>query len=680
MIKTNIALALLVASFALAPAEAAKQQKRGSAAKSQSAAKSKNIKSTASVKAARGAKAVKGTKAVKGAKLAKGKGKAGKQAALAGAAALAATAAMADPVSSLVAAPVASPAAASASNALAAGERQLDRRFNTLSMQYLTALWRLDPEQAITVGKFDGAANLTIPSAAVRAQKLAFIDDWMGKFGKLDPQKLSTRQRTDLALLTSKLQGDRWQLTTLREHEWNPAQYNIAEPFDLILGSEYAAKPQRLRTALKRLANVPAYYQAAQASIVNPTHEHMQLALTQAPGVITVLADLGKAAQESILTQAEKNLFAQRIANAGNALMIYTDFLTALDKKQQLARNARSFRLGKALYEEKFKHDIQAGVSAEQMYQKALSAREQLLTRMDTLADGLWAKTMGNTAKPADRTRRIGMVIERLSARHVPREQFVAEVSRQIPELQEFVIKNNLLTLDPKRPLVVRETPLYQRGVAGASISAPGPYRPQDRTFYNVTPLDGMTAEQAESSLREYNHWMLQILNIHEAIPGHYAQLVYANKSPSLIKSLFGNGAMIEGWAVYGERMMLEAGYGNNEPEMWLMYSKWNLRTVTNTILDYSVHVLGMTEAQALDLLERQAFQTRTEAQEKWNRVKVSSVQLTSYFSGYSEIMDLREERKQTLGTRFVLKDFHDQFLSYGSAPVGVIRSLMQQP
>jgi uncharacterized protein (DUF885 family) len=215
--------------------------------------------------------------------------------------------------------------------------------------------------------------------------------------------------------------------------------------------------------------------------------------------------------------------------------------------------------------------------------------------------------------------------------------------------------------------------------VAGASIDAPGPYRPRDKTFYNVTPLDGLTAAQAESSLREYNEWILQILNIHEAIPGHYAQLVYANRSPSLVKSLFGNGAMVEGWAVYGERMMLESGYGDNAPEMWLMYSKWNLRSVTNTILDYSVHVLGMTQQQAMDLLVRQAFQTPQEAAEKWRRVQLSSVQLTSYFSGYSEIMELREERKRALGDKFDLTAFNDQFLSYGNAPVRVIRELMTQ-
>jgi uncharacterized protein (DUF885 family) len=632
MIKTKIALAILLTTFALAPASAAKSKK--------AAAKTTSGKS---VKAPSG-KAAKAPH-----------GKAGK--------ALPAKAAAA-----AAAAPVASPPA----------ERKSDRWMDSTSQQFLNALWKIDPEDAIMSGKYDGAANLTIPNAASRVKELAFADEWLQKFGKMDARQLSSKQRTDLALLINKVKADRWYLTTFREYEWNPALYNIAKPIDLVLNTEYAAKPQRLRTLLKRIANVPAYYQAAQASLVNPTHEHIQLAINQAPGTMTVLADLGKAAQESILTAQEKAIFAQRIANAGTALIGYIDFLDALDKTQQAQHTARSFRIGKELYEAKFAHDIQSASSAEQTYQKALAAREELLVRMNGLADELWTKTMGNAAKPQDRTRKIGMVIDKLSANHVARENFFPEIRRQIGVLQDFVVKNNLLTLDPKRPLEVRETPLYQRGVAGASVDAPGPYRPQDRTYYNVTPMDDMTAAEAESSLREYNQWILQILNIHEAIPGHYAQLVYANKSPSLVKSLFGNGAMVEGWAVYAERMMLEAGYGDNAPEMWLMYCKWNLRSVTNTILDYSVHVLGMTQPQAMDLLVRQAFQTPAEASEKWRRVQLSSVQLTSYFSGYSEIMELREQRKQALGPKFVLKDFHDQFLSYGNAPVKVIKELMQ--
>jgi len=625
MMKTKIALAVLLTSFVLAPAGA--RTKHHGSTKAKAAAPKK------------------GTKA-------------GKRAA-------------ADddtPKAVPQAAPVAAPVASTATP-----QNRNDRFMDALSMQYLTALWRQDPEAGVEHGKFDVAARLTVPDAASRTKRLAFIDEWLEKFRKLDANKLSPNQRTDLALLVNKLEYDRWRLTALRDFEWDPSQYNVAQTLDLILNTEYAAKPQRLRTILKRLADVPAYYQAAQATIVNPTHEHTQLAIEQAPGTLVVLADLGRAAQESILSPQEKAIFAQRIANAGNAVLAWTDFLTDLQMNK-----ARSFRIGKDAYEKKFAYEIQSGATAEATYQKALAARDELLARMDLLADQLWDKTVPNTPKPADRYDKIRTVIDRLSLQHVKPDEFLPEIRREIPQLQDWVVKNNLVTIDPSKPLVVRETPLYQRGVAGASIDAPGPYRPKDKTYYNVTPLDGLTAEQAESSLREYNNWMLPILNMHEAIPGHYVQLMNANRSPSLVKSLFGNGAMVEGWAVYGERVMLDSGYGNNAPELWLMWCKWNLRSVTNTILDYSVHVQGMTREQAMDLLVRQAFQTPQEAVEKWRRVKLSSVQLASYFSGYSEIMELRERRKQQLGERFDLKAFHDQFLGYGSAPVKMIGQLMQ--
>jgi uncharacterized protein (DUF885 family) len=639
MIKTKIALAAVMASLALSPVHAKEPAKSGKA----------RTTKTAAGKASGGKKAPAGKTGGKSA----AKGKAVKGAA----AAAAAVTPMIKQVPS---------------------ERRQDRNMDAQSTQFLGALWKIDPETAISVGKYETAANLTIPDAASRTAQLAFIDDWLGRFEKIDAKQLSPKQRTDLALLINKLQSDRWYLTTFKEYEWNPALYNIASPIDFILNTEYAAKPQRLRTLLKRIAGVPAYYDAARNTINNPTREHTQLAIAQAPGVLQVLASLDKEAQASILTPIEKELFKQRIAHAKAAVEGYAAWLGELDKAMATS-GGRSFRIGKDLYEAKFAFDIQAGSTGEQTYQKALAAREQLLTNMDRISDDLWPKYLAGVDKPSDRFAKIGMVIDKLSANHVAREDFFPEIRRQIPMLQDWVIKNNLLTLDPNKPLEVRETPVYQRGVAGASIEAPGPYRPQDRTWYNVTPLDDATPEQAESTLREYNHWILQILNIHEAIPGHYAQLVYANKSPSIVKSIFGNGAMIEGWAVYGERMMLESGYGDNAPEMWLMYSKWNLRSVTNTILDYNVHVLGMTQDQAMDLLTRQAFQTQREAAEKWRRATLTSVQLASYFSGYSEIMELREERKQALGNKFSLKEFNEQFLSYGSAPVKVVRELMTQ-
>jgi uncharacterized protein (DUF885 family) len=214
-------------------------------------------------------------------------------------------------------------------------------------------------------------------------------------------------------------------------------------------------------------------------------------------------------------------------------------------------------------------------------------------------------------------------------------------------------------------------------GVAGASMSSPGPYDNAQNSYFNVGSLAGWAPEKAESYLREYNQYIIQILCIHEAIPGHYVQLVYSNKAPSMIKSIFGNGAMVEGWAVYSEQMMLDNGFGNNEPEMWLMWYKWHLRSVCNTILDYSVHCQNMPKQNAMTLLMHEAFQQQAEAEGKWKRVSVTSVQLDSYFTGYKEIMDLRDDWKSKQGDKYTLKEFNEKFLSYGSAPVKLIKEAM---
>src|SRR5690606_29281450 len=157
-------------------------------------------------------------------------------------------------------------------------------------------------------------------------------------------------------------------------------------------------------------------------------------------------------------------------------------------------------------------------------------------------------KLMGDAPRPTDRLERIGRVIDELSRQHVAPSEYVAYVRNLIPRLEKWVTEKDLLTPDPTKPLVARDTPAYQRAVTIASIESPGPYDPGARTYFNVMPLDKLPPDQAESFLREYNDWMSPVFIIHEAVPGHYVQLIYANRSPSLVKSLFGSGVTIEGW------------------------------------------------------------------------------------------------------------------------------------
>ncbi len=513
--------------------------------------------------------------------------------------------------------------------------------------------WALYPDFGISVGYYKYADRLIVPDAKARSAALALIDHWQTQLRAIDKRQLGNSQRADWSLLDNEFDSRRWELISARSWEWNPSNYNIADSFARILDTDYAPLNRRLRTVLKRLADVPAYYAAAKQAIKNPTREHTQLAIEQNQGALAVLGDeLPKKVEASDLSPHERALFASRYAAARLAIDDYIAWLKELD--QSLAQSpaqggARSYRLGKELYDQQFAYNIQTGDTPEDLYRRALKEKDQLHARMAVLADELWPKYFPNSAPPADRIKKIGKLIAKLSEQHVSRKNFFSEIERLIPDLAKWVTEHRLLTLDPDKPLKVRETPLQERGIALASIDAPGPYDPTAATYFNITPLDTLSPESAESLLREYNRFMLPILIIHEAIPGHYAQLVYGNKSASKIKAIFGNGAMIEGWAVYGERLMLESGYGDDTAEMWLIYSKWLLRSVCNTILDYSVHVLDMSEADAKRLLIREAFQSNEEANGKWRRVQLTSVQLTSYFAGYSAIYDLREQQKREL-------------------------------
>ncbi|MFV7784538.1 DUF885 domain-containing protein [Shewanella marisflavi] len=548
--------------------------------------------------------------------------------------------------------------------------------FQQFSTQFIDAFWQQSPTWALYSGyhKYDGV--LKVPDAQSRQQSLEFVAAQLSALKRYDLNALTASELIDYKLIENLLLQERWDIQTFKSWQWNPANYNVAGGFAQLINENFAPLDERLRSFLARMENVPAYYAAAQDNIAQPTLEHTQLAIMQNKGAFSVFSDdLLKQVAASGLTQQEQALFNERFKLAVAAIEQNIQWLTALEAKLQ-KEGARSFRIGEELYEQKFAFDIQSGMSAKELYEKALADKARVQGEMAKITQQLWSKYF-DSQMPSDSKVATRQLIDKLSSRHVKREDFVAEVRAQIPELVKFVNENQLITLDPNKPLVVRETPEYMRGFAGASISAPGPYEKSGNTYYNVTPLDAMSDASAESYLREYNHWILQVLNIHEAIPGHYTQLVYSNESPSLIKSLFGNGAMVEGWAVYAERMMLEEGYGNFEPEMWLMYYKWNLRVIANTLLDYSIQVKGMTEEQAIKLMTEEAFQQTAEAEGKWRRATLSQVQLTSYYTGYREIYDFREELKAKQGESFDLKAFHEQFLSYGSAPVKYIRQLM---
>ncbi|WP_400191211.1 DUF885 domain-containing protein [Hymenobacter sp. B81] len=557
----------------------------------------------------------------------------------------------------------------------AASGSPADQAFEQYKAQFIDSLWYYNPGWASSQGYHRYDSLLVLPTPGRRRMEAKANQRRQRELAAHPVGGLSVNNQTDYRLMLNQLRAERWYLDTLRSWEWNPAQYNVGEPVAEILNGRYQPLDRRLRSISMKISRAPEYYEAATENVKNPTREHLELAILQNRGGLEVFGPaLLDSVSRSGLSAREKEELRGRIATTRLAIENYIGFLD----KQARPTATRSFRIGRELFNQKFAYDIQSAYSADEVYGKAQAHKRELLRDMARRATRLWPKYFGQQPLPADTLTRIRQVIGKLTTQHATPAGFVAAVRQQIPELVKFVDEKQLLTQDPTKPLVVRETPPYMRGSgAGASISAPGPYDKSANTYYNVDPLTGTPTAQAESYLREYNHYTLQILNIHEAIPGHYTQLVYANQSPSLIKAVLGNGAMIEGWAVYAERMMLENGYGGGSDEIWLMWDKWNMRVTLNTIVDHLVQTQNAGEKDVVALLMGEGFQEEAEARNKWRRATLSQVQLSSYFTGYTEIYDLREELKRQQGAAFNLKTFHEQFLSYGSAPVKYIRQMM---
>ena len=332
---------------------------------------------------------------------------------------------------------------------------------------------------------------------------------------------------------------------------------------------------ERLKTLSKHIESADAYYKAALAGLREPTKEHMEMAILQNQGGVSVFgASLTDSINASGLTADEKNALSQNIVKATKAMTDYVDALKSIvaDKNYTF----RNFRIGKAMFAEKFKYDLATDFTPEQVYEKAKADKDYFHAKMISIANGLWSKYYPSQSKPKDSLQLIQLVLDKIQLQHAQPKDFFDSLTSQVYQLKRFIIEKDLFDFDTVNPpVIVRYMPEYARGVTVASAEFAPPYQDKGSTYYNIDDLSKYTVDRAEGVLKEYNNYASQLLSIHEAIPGHCLQGIYNKKnSKDVLRAVFQNGAMIEGWAVYTEGMMIEEGWGNHSPEMELVHDK----------------------------------------------------------------------------------------------------------
>jgi len=440
----------------------------------------------------------------------------------------------------------------------------------------------------------------------------------------------------------------------------------------------YAPLDERLQILSRFLQHADEYYKAGLRNLNRPTKEHLDLAIVQNKGGLSVFGTaLADSIKSSYLSQDLKSALQQNILLVQTAMKSFIDSLEAIAADKNYVY--RDFRIGKKLFTEKFKYDIVADLTPEQVYEKAVDDKKYYHKKMFVMADSVWSKYYPSQSKPTDSLQLIHLVLTKMQLSHARPADFFNSISNQVYGLKKFIIEKNLFDFDTNStPIKVRFMPEYARGITTASADFIPPYQKQGTTYYNIDDLTLYTPEDAENALRIDNFYTSQMLSIHEAVPGHCLQGIYNNKkSPDVVRAVFQNGAMIEGWAVYTEGMMVENGWGNHSPEIELALGTWRLRELANVIIDYDIQCLNKPEKEIADLLVNECFQTPSEAHSKYHRATVSQVQLCSYFTGATAIQSLRDEYKKKMGNQYSLKDFHEKFLSFGSSPVKYIRERM---
>jgi uncharacterized protein (DUF885 family) len=551
-------------------------------------------------------------------------------------------------------------------------------QFHSVRDDFMNWHFANSPTSATWIGIHDYDGDLPDISATGRAKKRSHLEMVKEKLENIDATGLNDNDRIDRQILLDMIESSFFNMDKLQSFSWNPMQYmwGLGYAYESLLAYNFAPIEERADNLSRRFLATSEYMAQAQENLVEFSKPHLETAISQAKGLVGMFDSSIPEMAEQLKDDYRKNFEH----NAGLAKQALEEFITFLESHED-DDSFRDFRIGRQLYNKKLFYALKEGITAPEVLERAERYLGIVQNEMFGLAEPLYTEWFGETPVTDSHKNKLKMtrrVLDKIAEDHAPRNQVVEAARETIAELEQFIRDNDLLTLDDSKPLEIRETPEYQRGVSGASLQAPGPLESNLPTFYNVSPIpEDWTDEQANSFLEEYNTISMKILSIHEALPGHYVQLYYANRHPSLVRASFGSGVMIEGWAHYTEDMMVNAGLGGGDPSYSLVEKKWKLRGISNAIIDQKIHAERMSEQEALDLMINETFQEESEANGKWRRAQLTSAQLSTYFTGYILFLELLEDYKEQEGDDFNIKNFHEELLSYGSIPIRYIREMM---
>jgi uncharacterized protein (DUF885 family) len=513
----------------------------------------------------------------------------------------------------------------------------------------------------------------------IRAQR-QFYTDFRGRLDKWNRAGLSLEQGADFEIVSDQIAAGLLELDSIQNYRHNPTVYVelIGNALFNPLVLEYAPKPQRIRHIIARLGKIPALLNQARQNLATAPGIWTTVAMDENQGNIDLIDKEIRAG----VPDDQRSDYERAAKPALESVRAFQDFL----KNDLAKRDESDWRLGREKYEQKFRYVLETDRKPDDVLADAEADLKTVRARMVELALPLHRKMYPGKPDPKDASQTIAETLNRIAERRSTPETYMGDAKQDLDEARNFVREKGLLKLSARDNLQVIETPKFMRGIyAVGGFNAAPALEPQLGAFYWITPIPKeWPRERVASKLREYNFYNLKLLTIHEAMPGHYVQMEYANevepRSRRLLRSVFGNGPYIEGWAQYATQAMLDEGFLDNSPELRLTFLKQELRVLANAILDIRLQTNRMTDQEALDLMLGQTFQEKEEATAKLQRAKLSSAQLPMYLLGWRGWIRVREQYRQFKGASYKLSDFHERAIREGAAPLPQIAKLLTAP
>jgi uncharacterized protein (DUF885 family) len=572
------------------------------------------------------------------------------------------------------------PAGAAKTPAAAIRSPKADAAFMVQNKRFIASALRLSPVEATALGVHSHDALLPDISASGRGARVAEWSAILFGLARINPALLSRQNQVDYAILKNELQYRVFANDVLQEWAWNPQIYNDAAGGALytLAARDFAPWDVRLKAATARMEAIPGMLRASRSELV-PARVPLIFAQTvsrQNSGIVEI-AETMLVPQAGALNPADRARFDAALAGLKAGVAEHQKWLDEV-----LVPAAKGdFRLGAKLYDQKMKFALMSDLTRPVLKARALKAKAEIRAEMFQIACAVvMASDLVTCPGLPSATMQQRVIEDALAlsyAKRPPRGALEQRARETTQQATDFVRQKGFIRM-PDGPVRIITMPKFQQGNAVAYNDPPGPFEKGGQNFYAVSPIpDDWTDAQAASFLTEYNDYMIHDLSIHEAMPGHYLQLDHSNRTDNPLRAMLWSGPFVEGWAVYAEGVMKDAGYLDGDPLFKLTVLKMRLRSVTNTLLDIGIHTEGMTRDQAMELMQKGAFQAEREASGKWVRANLSSVQLLSYFTGYEEHRLLRAEAEKRWGKSFTLRRYHDTVLSYGSPPVKYARALM---